>query len=341
MDPNGFDEMRAAIANATSAVEAAWNEESAAAQKLRDAQTATSMATHELALRQHERFRAEKALIELRKRLDDQIAANETTRGAGSRTKRSSRVWLIAPLIVLFASGFAGWQWTALNVRVCSTSMTDGVARDLLDNYHQFPYRYTLAAAGDDRPCDVRFNTAKSGDAGSIIARDGLVAIVNHHNRVHKLTASQLRDIFTGRIKNWSKVGGSKAAIVAVIPPDGTDEATEAKAFLKKSPASSVSRKSTSEIVKYVTSSSGKNAIGFVPFSAALAAKVVPIAGDPWPTAISIAHERYPLWIGLVAASDYRHPSAGAAGLIAFARSHDAHLLMARADLVTKGTSAP
>ncbi len=45
------------------------------------------------------------------------------------------------------------------------------------------------------------------------IALDGLAVFVHPNNRVEALTASQIRDIFTCAITDWSEVGGSSGAI--------------------------------------------------------------------------------------------------------------------------------
>ena len=49
----------------------------------------------------------------------------------------------------------------------------------------------------------------------SPIATDALVFVVNESNPVDNLTLDQIRMIYTGKIKNWSKVGGKIAEIVA------------------------------------------------------------------------------------------------------------------------------
>jgi len=41
-----------------------------------------------------------------------------------------------------------------------------------------------------------------------VIAMDGIAVIVHSSNPVNKLTLSQLKDIYTGRISNWSELGG-------------------------------------------------------------------------------------------------------------------------------------
>jgi phosphate transport system substrate-binding protein len=47
-----------------------------------------------------------------------------------------------------------------------------------------------------------------------IVAIDALAVIVNPENRISELTLPQLADIYTGRITNWSEVGGEDAPIV-------------------------------------------------------------------------------------------------------------------------------
>ncbi|MDD5687098.1 MAG: PstS family phosphate ABC transporter substrate-binding protein [Elusimicrobia bacterium] len=46
------------------------------------------------------------------------------------------------------------------------------------------------------------------------VALDGIVVVVNPNNPVKKLTLEQLRDIFTGKIKNWKDVDGKDSNIV-------------------------------------------------------------------------------------------------------------------------------
>ncbi len=47
-----------------------------------------------------------------------------------------------------------------------------------------------------------------------IIARDAIAVIVNPENPVNKLTLQQISDIYSGKIKNWSEVGGEDRPIV-------------------------------------------------------------------------------------------------------------------------------
>src|SRR5579883_2413812 len=45
------------------------------------------------------------------------------------------------------------------------------------------------------------------------VALDGLSVYVNNSNPVKELTMAQLKDIFTGTVKNWKEVGGNDAPI--------------------------------------------------------------------------------------------------------------------------------
>ncbi|MEZ4742417.1 MAG: phosphate ABC transporter substrate-binding protein [Bdellovibrionota bacterium] len=53
------------------------------------------------------------------------------------------------------------------------------------------------------------------------IARDGICLIVNKANMIKELSDQQIIDIYTGKIKNWSEVGGKKAPITVVNKADG------------------------------------------------------------------------------------------------------------------------
>lgn len=77
------------------------------------------------------------------------------------------------------------------------------------------------------RNCDIIFVSEPSddilqraADAGVEfemigIGRDGFVFVVNQDNPVQSLTLDQLRDIYTGKLTNWSEVGGEDLDIIA------------------------------------------------------------------------------------------------------------------------------
>ena len=54
------------------------------------------------------------------------------------------------------------------------------------------------------------------------IARDGLAIVVNARNPIVNLTTDQVRDIYSGKIDNWSTLGGPKAQIHVFTREDGS-----------------------------------------------------------------------------------------------------------------------
>ena len=55
-----------------------------------------------------------------------------------------------------------------------------------------------------------------SGLKQTVLAYDGIAVIVNPANEVYDLTIAQIADIYTGKITNWSEVGGADAEIVLI-----------------------------------------------------------------------------------------------------------------------------
>jgi phosphate transport system substrate-binding protein len=61
----------------------------------------------------------------------------------------------------------------------------------------------------------------ESGLYSFAIARDGVCLVVHKDNPIRSLTNRQVLDIYTGKIKNWSKVGGTDAAIAPINARQG------------------------------------------------------------------------------------------------------------------------
>ncbi len=59
-----------------------------------------------------------------------------------------------------------------------------------------------------------------------ILARDGIAIVVNQANPVTNLTKTQVRDIFSGKINNWSQVGGPDQAIHVAAREEGSGTRT-------------------------------------------------------------------------------------------------------------------
>lgn len=56
----------------------------------------------------------------------------------------------------------------------------------------------------------------EAGAVENIVAIDGIAVVVDPANTVAGLTKQQLTDIYTGKVKNWSEVGGEDSVIIVV-----------------------------------------------------------------------------------------------------------------------------
>lgn len=98
-----------------------------------------------------------------------------------------------------------------------------------------------------------------------VIAYDALAVVVNHNNKVSKLTRQQLEDIFTGKITNWKQVGGEDLKIVVYSreSSSGTYEFFKEHVLKNKNYMSSVlSMPATGAIIQSIKQTKG--AIGYV-----------------------------------------------------------------------------
>jgi phosphate transport system substrate-binding protein len=69
----------------------------------------------------------------------------------------------------------------------------------------------------------------------NVVAMDGIAVIVNNSNSLENLSISQIKAIYTGKISNWSDVGGSGGQIVVISrdSASGTFEAFNSLALSK------------------------------------------------------------------------------------------------------------
>ncbi|MBF0532080.1 MAG: phosphate ABC transporter substrate-binding protein [Candidatus Omnitrophica bacterium] len=84
-------------------------------------------------------------------------------------------------------------------------------------------------AALIDGTCDIANSSRPIKDAeldkavtngrdpkATVVAMDGIAVIVNPANGISGLTKKQVKDIYTGKISNWSEVGGTGGKIVVI-----------------------------------------------------------------------------------------------------------------------------
>ncbi|MBN2317870.1 MAG: phosphate ABC transporter substrate-binding protein [Acidobacteria bacterium] len=167
------------------------------------------------------------------------------------------------------------------------------------------------AAALVDGRCDIammsrfmkdkEYTKAASGEkpflpVAHAIAMDGVCVIVYPSNPVKALTREQVRDIYTGKIKNWRELGGPSMNIVPISrdTSSGTYETFEGLVMNKEKMASNVeyvnSNPQAHSRVKATAGAIGYVGLGFLDDSV----KALEIDGI-MPTRSSIAKGVYPV----------------------------------------------
>ncbi|MBW2003328.1 MAG: phosphate ABC transporter substrate-binding protein [Deltaproteobacteria bacterium] len=98
-----------------------------------------------------------------------------------------------------------------------------------------------------------------------IIAKDGIAVIVHPKNPLSALTKAQIKEIYTGKIKNWTQLGGFKKEMVVVSreTTSGTFECFN-KIVLKKAKVTPYSLLQAANAGVLQTVAQSEGAIGYV-----------------------------------------------------------------------------
>jgi phosphate transport system substrate-binding protein len=134
----------------------------------------------------------------------------------------------------------------------------------------------------------------------TVVALDGIAVVVNSANPVKELKKQQIKDIFTGKITDWSQVGGTKGAIKCQSRDNksGTFDAFNAMVLDKTAMVAGVRmHDSAGALVKAVASD--PTAIGFTSFSELGSTRALGIAENgasvKYPSVFTIETEDYSL----------------------------------------------
>lgn len=100
------------------------------------------------------------------------------------------------------------------------------------------------------------------------VALDGIAMIVNPENPVSDLTVEQIADIYTGKITNWSEVGGNDAAIVLIGREAGSGTRDGFESITGSKDACQYRQELTSTGDVITTVSQNPNAIGYASLAA-------------------------------------------------------------------------
>lgn len=248
--------------------------------------------------------------------LASRVAAQDKITGKLTITGSST----IAPLVLELAKAFE-----AMHVGTRIDVQTGGSSRGINDA------RAGLADIG--MVSRATYDTEK--DLGStVIALDGVCIILHKSNPVEQLSNQQIIDIYTGKITDWSAVGGKPGRITVVNKAEGrsTLDLFLAHFKLKNSDIkASVVIGDNQQGVKTVIGNPG--AIGYVSVGTAefeagqgAALKLLTMAGVK-PSTENVKNGTFPLTrpLNLVTKTE---PTGLAKAFIDFARSQQAHPLV-------------
>ncbi|WP_445365736.1 substrate-binding domain-containing protein [Microbulbifer sp. ANSA001] len=146
-----------------------------------------------------------------------------------------------------------------------------------------------------------RLGDMRSSRAEHVIAIDGLAIIVHPGNRIEKLTLQQIASIFSGRISNWSQLGGNKGRIKVYARDNqsGTWD-TFKNLVLGKSHtlAGSAKRFESNDQLSDLVAAD-PNSIGFVGLASIRQSKAISVSDEDTlpqaPEHLTVATEDYPL----------------------------------------------
>lgn len=74
------------------------------------------------------------------------------------------------------------------------------------------------------------------------IGKESFVFIVNKNNPIDNLTTDQIRDIYSGKTKNWKEVGGENKPIINLIRNEGSGSQTAMQSFMGDIPIKKASQ---------------------------------------------------------------------------------------------------
>lgn len=137
-----------------------------------------------------------------------------------------------------------------------------------------FTYNPTGSSSGitavEEGRCDIGLSSRSlkdeekaAGLSETVLAYDGIAIIVNPENPVTELSLSQIADIYTGKITNWSDVGGDDAEIVLIGREAGSGTRDGFESITDTEDACQYRQELTSTGDVITTISGNSNAIGY------------------------------------------------------------------------------
>ena len=137
-----------------------------------------------------------------------------------------------------------------------------------------FTYNPTGSGTGivavENGTCDIGLSSRNLKDEEkskgleeTVLALDGIAVIVGKDNTVKDLTLEQISDIYTGKITNWSELGGKDGEIVVIGREAGSGTRDGFESITKTKDACVLRQELTSTGDVIATVKSNENAIGY------------------------------------------------------------------------------
>ena len=198
--------------------------------------------------------------------------------------KKVFSLMLVAVLAISMLAGCSGSKKGGTVNTDGSTSMADvmgALTEAFKEKEPDITVNYSGTGSGSgisgvlDGTCDIGLSSRElkqeevdQGAVAHVVALDGVAVVVNPKNTVTDLTTEQIADIFTGKITNWSELGGADAPIAVYGREDGSGTRSAFEEIVGVEGACVYTNEygSTGDVIGNVASN--ENAIGYASLSA-------------------------------------------------------------------------
>lgn len=190
--------------------------------------------------------------------------------------KKSTIIGAVLSAILLVGCGNAETSHTVSTDGSTSMEKVIGILSESYSAKHEnvkVTYNPTgsgsgISAVGEGR-CDIGLSSRALKDEeaqnlnATVLCYDGISVIVNNESKIDNLTVENIADIYTGKITNWSELGGDDLPIVCIgrEAASGTRDGFESVTGTKESCVYSQELTSTGDVIQTVASN--PNAIGY------------------------------------------------------------------------------
>ncbi|BDH80088.1 MAG TPA: phosphate ABC transporter substrate-binding protein [Methanothermobacter sp.] len=188
---------------------------------------------------------------------------------------------IVAIIIIIGAIIVLGGQGEEKRIDIVGSTSVQPVAEKLANEYMKKHPDVKITVQGGGSSVGITQAQQGTADIGTsskelkedekkglktyLIGRDGIVVIVNKQNNIQGLTTDQIKDIFSGKIRNWKEVGGPDAPITVITREEGSgtrkafEEIVMKDAKIRKDAIVESSTEAVKQAVKQ-----DPNAIGFI-----------------------------------------------------------------------------